>query len=529
MDLKQRLISNTLFSMIFLGFSRVIGFVLTPYILIKLDEEQFAIWAIVGAIMGFVSKSDLGVATSYAKFIAQFHAKKDYASMNHVINTGFVYYVGISLLLYTLASVGDDTFFRWYLRGKSPETVQTVIMFFRYFLLINMLAWSFDMFGAVLWGIQRSDIFQQIQMVVFVVNAGCVFLFLENGYKLQGLVWADFITTTLQILLSMIVAHKLVPELRFNPLLSRLTMFRKMFAYGIRLQFSRLAKIGQIQLSKMFLPYFLPLSAIAVYEIGNRIALSVRSVPLTLSPSIIPAASQLHALENRDALHRLYDRASKYMTLAVMYVSGFAVCMMPAIILSWTGRQIDVQGVTLVARILLIGYSYFLLSDIASVVVLGMGHPEYLARASALKLVLLTVLNVVLIPRIGLVAAALATTLSECLGTLYFSLACHQELHRSYRSVIRTIYGFPLAACGVAAGLTFGLYRSLLWLGMTPEGRLQNIVVVLVAGLIFSAVYGGILLQSSYIDSYDRELFLNYARKMLPKGNNPVVEDKQER
>lgn len=513
MDLKHRLISNTLFSIIRLGFARVFGFIITPYILFRLGQEKFGMWAIVGGFLGFVAKADMGVATSYAKFISQFYARKDYENINKVINSGFVYYVGISVIIYTTTYLWSTQFFEWYLRRYAVEIVAEIKWLFHYLILLTMFSWSLDIFSAVLWGIQRADIVQKIQMVLFVVNAFCIVLFLESGYKLEGMVWAEALTAILRVVVCMIFSYKLVPELHFNPLLFDMTMFRKMFTYGLRLQFSRIAKIGQIQLSKMFLPYFLSLSAITIYEIGNRISLSIRSIPLSLSPAIVPAASQLHALEDTEVLNRLYDRASRYMTIAVMYLSGFSFCMMPVIILSWTGEQIDVHSVSIIARILLIGYSYYLLSDIASVVVLGMGHPEYLARASVLKLIILVVLNMVLIPNFGVVAAALATSVSEMLGTFYFAWASHKELHKSYRSVIRKIYLQPIAASVTASVITLAAYKSLCYLLFVPQGRLENISVVLVCGVIFTGVYGLMLL--TYIDAYDKALFFKYYRKYV--------------
>ncbi|MCP4400630.1 MAG: oligosaccharide flippase family protein [bacterium] len=515
MDLRQRLISNTVFSVIGLGVSRIIGFILTPYILFKLGQDNFGIWTIAGGLLGFVTKADLGVATSYTKFISQFYAKEDYDTINKVINSGFVFYLGISLGLYSLVYLGGPSFFGWYLHGKEAHVVHEITSLFYYLLLLSMVSWSLNIFSAVLWGIQRSDIIQKIRMVMFVANAVCIFFFLELGLQLKGLLWAEVVTTVLYSSAYIIFAYKFVPQLTFNPFLFDLGVFRKMFGYGIHLQFSRMAKVAQMHFSKVCLPYFLPLSSVTLYELGNRISLSVRSVPLSLSPAIIPAASQLHALEDADALRRLYDRASKYMTLSVMYLPGFAFCMMPVILRSWLGEQVDVQSIGTIARILLVGYAFYLLSDIASVVVLGMGHPEYLARASVVKLLVLSVLNLTLIPRFGVPAAAFATSLSEILGTLYFVLACHKELHRSYLNVVTDIYLRPFVAFCFASGITLASYKAMCVLCFIPQGRLQNIAAILGSGIIFSAGYGVFLFKSRYIDTYDKELISQYFRKGL--------------
>lgn len=203
------------------------------------------------------------------------------------------------------------------------------------------------------------------------------------------------------------------------------------------------------------------------------------------------------------------------MAILVMYISGFFFCMMPVVILSWLGEQIDVGSVSTVARILLFGYAYYLLSDIASVVVLGMGHPEYLMRASVLKLLIVIALNVILIPNMGVIGAALAMTISEIIGTVYFVVPCHRELHRSYLGVIAQIYAWPIITSIFASLSTFVVYKLVYSFLFVPQGRLQNIGMILVTGIIFTSLYGLTLLKSAYIDTYDKGLFSQYLQKSI--------------
>ena len=178
MKLKHRLISNTIFSILNLGVTRIIGFILTPYILFKLGPERFGIWAIVAGILGFVGKADLGVATSYVKYISQFYARKEYENLNKVINSGFVYYVGISIVIYCIASFGGEAFFSWYLQKEGPEILYEVKRLFYFLLMIRLFSWTLGVFTGILSGVQRFDIVHKIRMWVFAFKALCVFIFL---------------------------------------------------------------------------------------------------------------------------------------------------------------------------------------------------------------------------------------------------------------------------------------------------------------------------------------------------------------
>ena len=512
MQIKERLIANTLFGFLELFFGRLFGFFVTPYVLYKLGLDNFAVWSIMGSILGYLAKADMGVATSYAKFISEYFAQKDYPNINKVLNSGFVYYAAIGGLIYTLTALWGDAIFDLFrieaaMRGE-------VNRLFRYCVLISVCGSALDVFNAVLWGLQRADLVKKVQMGIYVVDGCCNVLFLALGFGLRGLVLTSALTTACSAAASIFLASRLLPELRFNPLLFDAAMFRRMFGYGIQLQLGRVAKMGQMHLSKLILAHFLPLATVAIYDLGNRLALAVRSLPLSLSPAIIPAASHLYAQHDLKTLYRLYERGTKYMTLLVMHLTGFFGCLLPVVILSWLGRQVNVAEVSAVGRIIMVGYAYFLLSDIASVVVLGMGHPEYGLRGALLKLIVNLGLNFWLIPAFGFIGAAWATALAEMVGTGYFVTACHREFHKSYLMVVREIYVLPFVASGAAAGLAWLLAAGIKHAVFIPQGRIGNFGILLAAGALFTATYALILLKSGYLDSYDKKLFREHYQRM---------------
>ena len=515
MKLKQRLISNTFFNILGEIVGRAIGLVMAPYVLYKLGLEQFAIWSIMGALLGYLTKADMGVATSYVKFISQYYAQKDYDRLNKVISCGFIYYVVLGGVLLSIAYLWGDRLFSLFQIQESMRS--TVNSFFHYAVLISVCSAALGVFGSVLWGIQRVDIIKKIRMASLIVEAVCKVIFLELGYQLGGLVWTAGIIAGVSALAHILFSYQLVPQLRFNPFFFDKTIFRKMFKYGAQLQLSRFANIGQMHLSKLILAASLPLSHVAIYDLGNRGALSVRAFPLTLLPSILPAASELHALKDQSTLRQLYRRASKYMSIVVMYFLGFFLCMMPVVVLSWLGDQVDAYQVSLVGRILLVGYSYSLLVGVISVIVLGMGHPEYSMRSSVIILVANVSLNLLLIPVLGFPGAALATAAADVLGALYLAILCHRKIQESYLDIIVKCYLWPIWAGIIGFLSTFFLYKMVCYLWLVPQGRLQNIAMLTISGIVFTILYGLIIWKSQYLDEYDRTIIFEYCQKGLDK------------
>ncbi len=99
--LSQKIIKNTIFGGTGRLWAILISLLLTPYIVSKLGIGRFGIWAIVSILIGYFGLVDFGVGTSYVKYIAEYHTKKDYQTINKIVNTGFVFYlvVGFTIIL----------------------------------------------------------------------------------------------------------------------------------------------------------------------------------------------------------------------------------------------------------------------------------------------------------------------------------------------------------------------------------------------------------------------------------------------
>lgn len=91
-SISQKIIRNTIFNAIGRVWGILVALVLTPYIIGHIGIERFGIWAIVGVLTGYFGLLDFGIGTSFVKYISEFYTKKDYEKINHIINTGFVFY-----------------------------------------------------------------------------------------------------------------------------------------------------------------------------------------------------------------------------------------------------------------------------------------------------------------------------------------------------------------------------------------------------------------------------------------------------
>jgi hypothetical protein len=101
----KKIIKNTIFNSVGRIWQILVLVLLTPYILHKLGVEVFAVWSLVYVVANYMGLLDFGIRTSFAKYIAEYHAKKDQESINAVINCGLIFYLGLSVLIIGLTFI----------------------------------------------------------------------------------------------------------------------------------------------------------------------------------------------------------------------------------------------------------------------------------------------------------------------------------------------------------------------------------------------------------------------------------------
>jgi O-antigen/teichoic acid export membrane protein len=81
----------------------VIGFFMMPFLVHRLGDKLFGLWALVGSFSGTYAVLDLGLAAAVGRYVAMYIGKNDYESVNVYINTALVIYcmMGVIVVLAT--------------------------------------------------------------------------------------------------------------------------------------------------------------------------------------------------------------------------------------------------------------------------------------------------------------------------------------------------------------------------------------------------------------------------------------------
>jgi O-antigen/teichoic acid export membrane protein len=462
--------------------------------------ERYGIWALLTSLVGYIGFLDLGVGGSYVRYIAEYYTQKDYSKVNQVVNTGFLFCLGLAFILIPLALFFTEpllTFLK-----LDPSTYSEITFVFFWGVVIFSLSNATFVFGSVQSGLQRMELTNIVAVILTIPYALGVILFLELGYGLKGLMVLIGIMWMIQTVVNFYIAKKILPQFSFNPFLFKGKMFAELLRFGIKLQISRLSQLVSFQVDKLLITYFLSVGMVTFYDLGAKITGSIRKLPLLLVSALVPASAEIFAKGDKEGLNKLYFRGSKYLFAVSTPLFFFIVVCSEMLVNVWMGPGYDIASS--VIRILSFGYFFNLISRVASSIALGVGKPEFEMKYGILMSILNFSLSLILILKFGFYGVLVATAFSLTLGSLYFFHLFHGYAKEPLINLWHWIKK-PLGGAFLASAILY-LFNHLTEAIALTSHRFTGFLLIGLEFVVFLILYFLILTKLNCWDEYDKNL-----------------------
>ena len=513
--LSHKIIRNTFYNIAGRFSGIFVAIFLTPYIVRHIGLERFGIWAIVGTVTGYFGFFDFGIGMSFVKYIAEFHAKKDYKKLNEVINSGLIFYSIFAAVIIVLTPLYIHP-----LLGilKIPQYLydDTVFAFFvgvTIFCVSNALS----IFFAIQSGLQRMDITNKLGIFMTIPSvAGTIFV-LQNGWGLRGLIINNALICAISSIASIVIAFRILPELKLSLFKFSARTFKKLFGFGSKLQIARMASLVAMNIDKLLIAYFLSMKFVTFFQLSSSVVEQVKSFGLLFLGALVPAFSQLEAKNGRAELIDGYIRGTKYLALITIPMNIFTIIFAHQIMYIWMGlgyensvRMIQILGLT---------WGIAILCGMRAVIVQAIARPDIEMKAGLIAAILNIPLSIILIIKFGFLGVAFGTLIAFLASAAYGTVKFHKELKLPLRQLIRTKILSILAVCVCAGILVRGL--TVLSYGFFKQDRITTFAVFIVQGLLFFGVYLSLLLFTKPLDNGDLAMLsegkANFAKNLLSK------------
>ena len=522
MSIRETIARNTLFNALGRIWDALLGLVLIAYIVSQIGVSQYGLWAIISAFTGYAALFDLGVGSAYTKYIAEHVARDEREEISSVVSTGFFFYVLFGLLFVSIAWPALDALLGLAGRLSStaagdlgqPEVIEDMRFLLRWGLVLFAVSNCIMPFTAIQTGLQRMGVTNAISVGVSLVKVAATVFFLESGYGVRGLIYANALVLGVFGVASIAAAFVLLPSLRISVFRISRATFRRLFSFGWRTQVSRLSNLIMFETDVLVITFILrDLQLAGLYKIGIELANKSRQVPAVLLSALVPAVSGLDAANDEENLRRLYLKSTKYVAaLAVpllAFVAGAAGMLMNA----WQGTALELGMAVIVLRLMAFGYLANILPGPGVTVALGKGRPDIQMKAGIISMVSNIVLTVGLVYAFGFWGVPIATIISMFLSWGWFARAMNALVAIDVKELFVQALQWPLVS--VVPALLFCLTSDLLAGGLTS--RWENLAAVAVVLLVFSVLYLAMLGRTTFFDAEDLEFFDHTLRlKRIP-------------
>jgi O-antigen/teichoic acid export membrane protein len=497
-------VENALFNFLGFGVSALYAFLLIPLVVGYVGVEQFGLWSLVAALTGYIGLADLGLSTSFVKYIAEYATLGKTDEVNKVVHHGFLFYVSVSLLV---LMVGYFVFpFLFAVLRISPNHYELAYTIFILSLLGFGAASMITVVASVLSGIQRTDVLNIVMTGMLLAKFIAIWFALHQGFGLVGLTVADFLVMVATIGPLLIVTKKYYSGLSLRFLHYDSAMMGKLLKFGSQLQVSRIAELVQSQFDKLLLTRFIGLSAVSLYDFGSRPLGRLRALPLTAITSLVPAVSALDALENTQRIQSAVLRSTRYMIVLSFPMFAFVLAFSGEILLVWLGNGLAQS--TLTMQILSIAYLANVVLGPMALVSQGTGEPQYQMKSTLVQVLLNIVLSTLLVAVVGYYGAVIGTTIAMIAGAVLFLAWYGRRLWSRPLSKFASLAAKPLICVVPSIVGALAAHRLVVEI-FSLQSRLGQAMALIIAVAVFLPCYGAMIRWTRTLSEDDRAFVKN--------------------
>lgn len=482
---KSRLFINTIAASGAQICSILIAFAVTPVLVHALGPDQFGLYAVVGSLVAYFGVLDFGIGAGFVRHLT-FHSERgEIEVVKQLMTFGLIFYLVLGITLAPLV-VWCAPFFAFaiHLSGASARDAENLfIAMYVYFILSSMGA----LIRARLTSLHRMDLDSIGALFAHFTYGAVVLLFIHRIPNLYFVIGLSFGQLAVSTSLSYIAVRWISPDSFCNPLCIKLGVMRSLFSFGVWSQICGLSEILNLEADKFLLGHFLGIASVTPYQVGNKVAMLSRVMPLKLLSALLPDMTAFLSRGVAGAeMQAIYTRNTRNLMLATLLVTGFVIAVADIFIRMWIGNSVPLAATVAVA--LAISYSVENLTGIGGVFLKAMGQPRYEAYSAILTAGVNILLSIILTPNYGLYGVVGGTIIANVLGSVFFIVLFHRTTRLPWWPTVGQ-WLLPLLV-GVATATAAA--RLVLTSVLSGCGQGQDCEVLLLLG-VGGAVYTAVL------------------------------------
>lgn len=463
----------------------VASFFLAPFVVNKLGNVYYGIWAVTMQFTGYLYLLDFGVRESVIRYTSKYVARAQPRKLDDVLSTALLIYTPVTMLCLVLTGLCLWGMPYWFnIEPQYHVEARWAALFVGLTIAQTFL---FNVFSGVLQGLHRFDIANLLGIGLGLIRVALIVVLLNQGYGLIALSAIQFGIAIASGVLLMVVALALLRKsgtpFHFVWLTRRrfTALGKRVLGYGFYVLVNNVAQKVIVSSDAIIVAVFLPIASVTYYAIAGNLIEYLRTFVVSAAQIFNPLTSQLHASRQNEKIGRLMITGAKLTVLMTLPIVTSYVVLGREFIGLWMGEQFmgpagDVLIVLALTQVL--SSPHYIISS----VLYGISKHRPLAFLRIGEAVGNLILSIILVQRLGLVGVALGTIIPHVIVVLGIvpRMACRAVNLSVWKYLDGTYRGPLLAVLPCIAGAW--LFRAYL-----PA---SNLLVFFVQVAVLVVVYG---------------------------------------
>lgn len=502
MKIGERTVNNALFNAGSSMLPLVLSFIFWPYIVSKLGDSSYGVFALVGTVIGYFALLDLGLGSAVVKYVAEYAGQKDIERTKEVVGAALLIFllaglVGFMLIL-AIARVLATR-----LMNIPPELIDAAYHSFCAASLGFFFTMQLTLLTAIINGLNRYDISSVTMAIMGAITTIGAAVLLHMGFGLVAVVWLNVIIPLLTGLFYLILIRRLLPGISLR-IMYKTEPLKHILRFGMYTTLGRITNVISSQVNLLIIGAILGVTAVTYYAVPFTILSRMTQLLVRIGMVVFPAISELQGQQQHDTIRDLYLTSSRIiLSLAVAFTVPLLIFGVRFLHL-WMGPVFAERGGA-VMLIITVGVFLSQCTNVPTFVVEGMGRPKISGLASIATALIFMALMIPGAICGGIVGVAAADTLSAGITAPFFiGYVNRQVLGLPLRRLLKESYIRPLLA-GVAVAVL---------LLFVPQERIRNIFVLLFVMGGGMGLYFVIALLLGVYEKRERTVLMDYLRRV---------------
>lgn len=492
----------------------VLTLLMTPFILHRLGNEAYGVWALTQTIAGYFGLTDFGITSAAARYIAHYRALKDWDSLNRVVGSSLCFYIGMSIVSIMVAVVLSSNANRIFVSARGSDLSDMQL------LVVNVGLVAAAGFLSILptqcvVASQRLDVLNRWQLVLQLLAAGATVVGLNCNYGVKAMAFSQLFSAIGMGLCGLFLSRKYCPKIRFypdwHPETGKTIVSFATYSFVLSLAGRLIYSTDTIVIGAV-----LSVSAVTGYAIALKFVELMRSVVGAGVGTIGTFVSEQSALEQTESLKNLWLHGSKWSLFVTIPLFAVFLLVGSELITSWVGQSYPEAAAALI--FLAFGQTWDLAQSSAYQILLNSGRHRVLSLVTLTEAVANLVLSLILIHHFGVVGVAIGTLIPQLARSIIFYPICMSKVTGLKLETYVKQSIFPAFAASIPPILGSVVFK--IFFASACHDRLSITIF-----LISDAILGAIGVFSFGLSQAEKTKLLSMIGGKITRAVDPVAPD----